>query len=31
MKYEIDFLGLKQKTKDADALCFRYYDEALQR
>lgn len=31
MRYEIDFLGLRKETKDADAICFRYYDEILQR
>lgn len=31
MRYEIDFLGLRKETKDADAICFRYCDETLQR
>lgn len=31
MKYEMDFLGLNKKTQDADAICFRYYDDSLQR
>lgn len=31
MKYEMDFIGIQEKTKDADAICFRYYDEALGR
>lgn len=31
MKYEIDFIGIKEETQDADAICFRYYDERQQR
>jgi len=31
MKYEIDFIGINQKTKNADAISFRYYDDSLQR
>jgi beta-lactamase superfamily II metal-dependent hydrolase len=28
MNYEIDFIGLPEETGDADAICFRYYDDA---
>ena len=32
MKYEIEFIGIKDETsKDADAVCFRYFDENQQR
>ena len=31
MKYEIDFLGINQKSQDADAISFRYYDDILHR
>ena len=31
MKYEMDFIGIQEETQDADAICFRYYDEALGR
>ena len=31
MKYEMDFIGLNQETQNADAICFRYYDDFLQR
>jgi beta-lactamase superfamily II metal-dependent hydrolase len=27
MKYEIDFIGIPEETGDADAICFRYYDD----
>lgn len=27
MKYEIDFMGINKEGKDADAICFRYFDE----
>lgn len=28
MRYELDFIGIKDGAKDADAICFRYYDYA---
>lgn len=31
MKYELDFLGINEEGKDADAICFRFYDDSLQR
>lgn len=31
MIYELEFLGLNQETKDADAACFRYYNNLQQR
>ena len=31
MNYEIDFLGLNEDSCDADAICFRYFDEKEQR
>ena len=31
MKYEIDFLGINEKSQDADAISFRYYDDILHR
>lgn len=32
MKYELEFIGInKETTKDADAICFRYYDESERR
>ena len=31
MKYEIDFMGINQKTQNADAISFRYYDDSLRR
>lgn len=31
MKYEIDFLGITEKTCDADAISFRFFDERLER
>jgi beta-lactamase superfamily II metal-dependent hydrolase len=27
MNYEIDFIGVSEETGDADAICFRYYDD----
>lgn len=27
MKYEIDFIGINKEGKDADAICFRYFNE----
>lgn len=30
MKHEIDFIGLQEQTKDALAVCLRYYDTAKQ-
>jgi hypothetical protein len=27
MNYEIDFIGIPEETGDADAICFRYYDD----
>lgn len=27
MKYEIDFIGINKEGKDADAICFRYFDD----
>jgi hypothetical protein len=27
MNYEIDFIGISEETGDADAICFRYYDD----
>ena len=29
MKYELDFIGIEEHSKDADAICFRYYDNIL--
>lgn len=31
MKYEIEFFGIDEDTRDADAICFRYFDEKIQR
>lgn len=31
MKYELDFIGIEEHSKDADAICFRYYDNILKR
>lgn len=31
MKYEIEFFGINEDTSDADAICFRYFDEKFQR
>jgi beta-lactamase superfamily II metal-dependent hydrolase len=31
MNYEIDFIGIPEETGDADAICFRYYDNKLGR
>jgi hypothetical protein len=31
MSYEIDFIGIPEETGDADAICFRYYDNELKR
>jgi beta-lactamase superfamily II metal-dependent hydrolase len=31
MNYEIDFIGVPEETRDADAICFRYYDDSLRR
>jgi beta-lactamase superfamily II metal-dependent hydrolase len=31
MNYEIDFIGIQEETGDADAICFRYYDDSCGR
>lgn len=31
MKYEIDFIGIKEHTKDASAVCLRWYSEQAER
>ena len=31
MKYEIDFIGIDEETTNADAICFRFYSDSLQR
>ncbi len=31
MPYELEFIGIDREAKDADAICFRYYDNSLNR
>lgn len=31
LPYELEFVGINKEAKDADAICFRYYDESLKR
>ncbi len=31
MPYELEFIGLDKEAKDADAICFRYFDSSLNR
>lgn len=31
MPYELEFIGIDKEAKDADAICFRYYDDSLGR
>lgn len=31
MPYELEFIGINKEAKDADAVCFRYYNDSLKR
>lgn len=31
MKYELEFIGFNEPAKDADAICFRFYNDSLKR